>query len=338
MGGGKQSSASSDGPMTKMQSRVTAELSLARIEAAAQLIEPQFRSTPQYVDPQLSRAVGREVMVKVEVANPLGSFKGRGADFFVRELEPGPRLVCATGGNFGQALAYAGRRHGFPVDVFVSATLDAGKLERIRALATDVRVMEGDDDDAKEAAREYAAGDAGLLFVEDGREVAIAEGAGTIGVELVAETSLDTLVIQVGDGALIGGVARWVKEHSPNTRIVGVCPSGSPAMALSWREGRPVTTARADTIASALATRSPVPESVARLRRLVDDFVLVDDADMVEAMRIVADTLGILVEPAGAAGVAAILRHDIPGERLAVLLTGQGLPAALRAEVLGRAR
>jgi threonine dehydratase len=320
-----------------MQPRVTEELSLARIEAAAQLIEPQFRSTPQYVDPQLSRAVGREVMVKVEVANPLGSFKGRGADFFVRELEPGPRLVCATGGNFGQALAYAGRRHGFPVDVFVAATLDAGKLARIRALATEVRVIEGDDEDAKEAAREHAAGDPGLLFVEDGREVAIAEGAGTIGVELVAAAPLDVLVVQVGDGALIGGVARWVKEQSPNTRIVGVCPSGSPAMALSWREGRPVTTARADTIASALATRSPVPESVARLRPLVDDFVLVDDADMVEAMRIVADTLGILVEPAGAAGVAAILRYDIPGERLAVLLTGQGLPAALRAEVLGRA-
>jgi threonine dehydratase len=316
---------------------VTEELSLARIEAAEQLIDPQFRSTPQYVDPQLSRALGREVMVKVEVANPLGSFKGRGADFFVRELEPGPRLVCATGGNFGQALAYAGRRHGFPVDVFVSATLDAGKLARIRALATEVRVIEGVDEDAREAAREHAAGDSGLLFVEDGREVAIAEGAGTIGVELVAAAPLDTLVVQVGDGALIGGVARWVKEHLPNTRIVGVCPSGSPAMALSWREGRPVTTANADTIATALANSSPIPESVARIRPLVDDFVLVDDADMVEAMRIVADTLGILVEPAGAAGVAAILRHDIPGERLAVLLTGQGLPAALRTAVLAPA-
>jgi threonine dehydratase len=325
--------------MTKMQSRMTKEISLARIEAAAQLIDPQFRSTPQYVDPHLSRALGREVVVKVEVANPLGSFKGRGADFFVRGLEPGRRLVCATGGNFGQALAYAGRRHGFPVEVFVAATLDPGKLARIRALATEVRVIEGEDEeDAKEAAREHAAGDPTLLFVEDGREVAIAEGAGTIGVELVAATPLDTLVVQVGDGALIGGVARWIKEHSPNTRIVGVCPSGSPAMALSWREGRPVTTARADTIASALAVRTPVPESVARVRPLVDDFVLVDDADMVEAMRTVADTLGILVEPAGAAGVAAILRHEIEGERLAVLLTGQGLPAALRAEVLSPGR
>jgi threonine dehydratase len=314
-------------------------ISLARIEAASQIIDPQFRSTPQYVDPQLSRTLGREVVVKIEVANPLGSFKGRGADFFVRELEPGRRLVCATGGNFGQALAYAGRRHGFQVDVFVAATLDPGKLARIRALATDVTVIDGEDEeDAKEAAREHAAADPALLFVEDGRELAIAEGAGTIGVELLAAAPLDTLVVQVGDGALIGGVACWVKEHSPGTRIVGVCPSGSPAMALSWRKGRPVATARADTIASALAVRTPVPESVARVRPLVDDFVLVDDADLIEAMRIVADTVGILVEPAGAAGVAGILRHDIEGERLAVLLTGQGVPAALRAAVLGPGR
>jgi threonine dehydratase len=314
---------------------VTGEISLARIEAAAQLIDPQFRSTPQFVDPQLTRALGREVLVKVEVANPLGSFKGRGADFFVRQLEPGRRLVCATGGNFGQALAYAGRRHGFAVDVFVAETLDAGKLARIRALATEVRVIQGEDEeDAKEAAREHADDDPALLFVEDGRDVAIAEGAGTIGVELLAAAPLDTLIVQVGDGALIGGISRWIKEHSPDTRVVGVCPSGSPAMALSWREGRPVSTARADTIASALAVRIPIPESVARVRPLVDDFVLVDDQDMVEAMRVIADALGILVEPAGAAGVAAILHHNIEGERLAVLLTGQGLPAALRTEVL----
>ena len=311
------------------------ELSLARIEAATRLIDPQFRNTPQFVDPQLSDALGRQVVVKVEVANPLGSFKGRGADFFLRELGPGRRLVCATGGNFGQALAYVGRRHGFPVDVFVPAGLDPGKLARIRALADAVAVIEGDEHETIDAARAHAAGDEARLFVEDGREAAIAEGAGTIGVELLAAAPIDTVVVQVGDGAMIGGIARWIKEHSPETRVVGVCPSGSPAMALSWREGRPVTTPSADTIASALANRNPIPESVARIGPLVDDFLLVDDADMIEAMRIVADALGTLLEPAGAAGVAAILRHEIEGERLGVLLTGHGLPAALRSAVLG---
>ena len=299
------------------------------------MIDPLFRESPQFADPQLCAALGHEVVVKLETANPLGSFKGRGADFLVRDLEPGRHLVCSTGGNFGQALAYAGRRRGFPVDVFVSASLDAGKLARIRALATEVFVVEGDEERAKDAARERAGADAAGLFVEDGRELAISEGAGTIGIELLAAGPIDTLVIQVGDGALLGGVASWVKEHSPNTRIIGVCASGSPAMYLSWREGRAVD-APADTIANALAVARPVPESVARIRPLIDDFLVVDDADMVDAMRIVAQTVGVLLEPAGAAGIAAIRRHGLKGERMAALLTGQGVPQALSDAVLGQ--
>jgi threonine dehydratase len=307
---------------------VSEQLSLARIEEASRVIDPLFRDSPQFVDPRLCAALGREVVVKVETANPLGSFKGRGADFFVRDLDPGARLVCSTGGNFGQALAYAGRRRGFPVEVFVSAALDQGKLARIRALATEVFVIEGDEERAKEAAREHAAAHPESLFVEDGRELAISEGAGTIGVELLAAGPIDTLVVQVGDGALIGSVARWVKERSPSTRVVAVCASGSPAMFLSWREGRAVA-APADTIASALAVARPVPESVERIRPLIDEFLLVEDADMIDAMRIAAHTLGVLLEPAGAAGIAAIRRHDLDGERFAVLLTGQGVPRAV---------
>jgi threonine dehydratase len=313
---------------------MTEQVSLERIEAASRLIDPVFRNSPQFVDPQLCAALGRETIVKVETANPLGSFKGRGADFFVGGLEPGERLVCSTGGNFGQALAYAGRRRGFAVDVFVSASLDLGKLARIRALASDVFVIDGDEAEAKNAAREHVAAAPGRRFVEDGYEAAISEGAGTIGIELLASGPIDTLVVQVGDGALIGGVARWVKEHSPSTRVVGVSASGSPAMARSWREGR-VVEAPADTVASALAVAHPVPESVARIRPLVDEFVLVDDGDMIQAMRVIADTLGILVEPAGAAGVAAIRRHDLGGDRLAVLLTGHGLPTTLRQALFG---
>lgn len=107
-------------------------------------------------------------------------------------------------------------------------------------------------------------------------------------------------------------------------------------MALSWRGGRPVATREADTIAGVLAVRHPVPESVARMATLVDDFVLVGDDEMIDAIRVVADTLGILLEPGGVKpGVAAILRHELPGERLAVLLTGHGLPSDLRTAVWG---
>jgi threonine dehydratase len=313
------------------------ELSLEHIETAAHVIDPVFLDSPHFVDSQLNAALGRHVVVKVETTNPLGSFKGRGADFLVRDLESRLRLVCSTAGNFGQGIAYAGRRHGLPVRVFVPANVTPSKLSRIRALDAEVTVIESDEADATTAAQEYAERHAECLLVEDGRDPRIAEGAGTIAVEMLAAGPIDTLIVQVGGGALITGIARWVKAHSPGTRVVGVGPTGSPAMARSWEAGRPVSTERVDTIAGALAERDPVAESVAWMRGVVDDFVLVDDADMIEAMRLVADTLGLLLEPAGAAGIAAIRRHDIPGERLTVVLTGHGLPPQLVGEVWGRA-
>jgi threonine dehydratase len=120
-------------------------------------------------------------------------------------------------------------------------------------------------------------------------------------------------------------VARWIKEHSPKTHIVGVCARGAPCMALSWRAGKPVSTERSDTIAEGIEVRIPVAESVMRLHALVDDMVLVDDSDLMEGMRLAAQTLGLLLEPAGAAGIAAIRSCDLPGERLATVLTGSNL-------------
>ena len=132
------------------------ELSLEHIETAAQVIDPTFLDSPQFVDSQLAAALGRQVLVKVETTNPLGSFKGRGADFLVRDLEPKLSLVCGTAGNFGQGIAYAGRRHGLAVQVFVAASVTPSKLSRMRALDADVTVIEGDEADTKEAARSYA--------------------------------------------------------------------------------------------------------------------------------------------------------------------------------------
>jgi Pyridoxal-phosphate dependent enzyme len=111
------------------------DLSIARIEEAARTIDPVFLNTPQYADDQLGAALGRNVAVKVETANPLRSFKGRGADFFMGRLAAGPTVVCSSTGNFGQAMAYAGRRRGTAVEVFVPENVNPAKLARMRSLA-----------------------------------------------------------------------------------------------------------------------------------------------------------------------------------------------------------
>jgi threonine dehydratase len=291
------------------------------IEAALDLIDPIFLGTPQFVDPRLRSALGREVVVKVETLNPIGSFKVRGASVLVRDLDPARTWVCSTGGNFGQALAYLARERGAAVDAFVSPQVPEYKVRALRDLGARVEC----DEQPERAARAHAEASDDRVLVVDAREPAMAEGAGTIGVELASAGPFDTVVVQVGDGALISGIACWLKAVAPATRIVGVCASGAPAMARSFAAGRAVAVQGDGTIAMALAITEPVPESFARVAALVDDIVAVDDDDLRRAMAVIGECLGVLVEPAGAAGVAALLVHgDQLAGRVAVILTGAG--------------
>jgi threonine dehydratase len=302
------------------------DLDPARIEEAAAVIDPVFRDTPQFVDEQLAKALGRRVLTKVETLNPLRCFKGRGADFLARAIAPGTTLVCASSGNFGQAIAYAARAHGLTAVVFVPSRANPVKVARIAAAGGRVHRVDGD---ARAAARSYAARHPDHQFVLDGREPAIAEGAGTIGVELLRCPGIDAIVVPLGDGALISGIARWTKLHAPEVRIVGATAAGAPALERSWRAGRVVPCTEWDTIADGAATREPVPESVDRMRTLVDDVVLVDDEAMLQAMALAEDTLGLLLEPAGAIGIAAIAACDVPGDTVATVLTGANRDPAL---------
>ena len=306
--------------MISAVSELEIDLRPERIEAAVARIDPVFRTTPQFVDPRLSEVLGREVVVKVETLNPIGSFKARGASVLVGRLDSAGTWVCSTAGNFGQALAFHARARSTSLDVFVSPDVPADKVARMRALGAHVEV----DDHPESAARRHAASDDDRLLVVDGRDPAMAEGAGTIGVELASAGPFDTAVVQVGDGALISGVACWLKSVSPQTRIVGVCASGAPSMARSFAAGRAIAVDGDGTIATAIAIREPIPESVARVKAFVDEIVLVDDDDLRRAGSLIAERLGLLVEPAGAAGVAALLRHreELPGARVAVILTG----------------
>ncbi|WP_020668675.1 threonine ammonia-lyase [Amycolatopsis nigrescens] len=299
-------------------------LSLDKIAGASAVIDRRLRDTPQYVDEQLTAAIGKEVLVKFETVNPLRSFKGRGASFILHELglAAPDTVVCASSGNFGQAVAFTARERGMPAEVFVPAGANPVKVARIRSFGAEVTEVPGDGFAAKEAAKEHVERQPGRVFLEDGNQSAIAEGAGTIGVELLRDGPLDAVVLPIGDGALITGVATWLREHCPGAKVIGVCAEGAPAQERSFRAGRVVPGEPVRTIADGMSIRVPVPAAVQRIGALVDDIVLVSDQDLLDAMRLLADTLGQLVEPAGAAGIAAIRTHSLPGARLATVLTG----------------
>jgi threonine dehydratase len=316
--------------------RLHHRLSLERIAEAAKVIDPVFLGSPQYRAEPLESHLGCRLVVKVETINPIRSFKGRGTGFLVSTLEERPHLVCATAGNFGQGMAYAARTRDLPITIFTSSDASALKIARMRALGADVRPVGADYDDAHGAAAAFAH-EVGGRLVEDGRDHAIAEGAGTIAVELLEwPEPFDDIVVPVGDGALLGGVARWVKAHHPSTRVVGVAAAGAPAMERSWRAGRAQTLERADTIADGISVRAPFAEAVADIVGLVDDMLLVEDDQMLKAMRLVLNELGIVLEPSGAAGLAALLTNPsaFSGRLTATILTGGNLTAGQMKEWL----
>lgn len=306
------------------RSRLT-RLSLANIARAGAAIDRMFLNTPQFEGASLSAQVGCRLVVKVETLNPIGSFKARGAYFHVSRLPGHPHLVCATAGNFGLGMAHAANSRGLALTVFTRTRANPIKVARMRALGADVRFCDGDYSAAQLGARSFA-DESGAILVEDGREAAIAEGAGTIAIELQRWIEpFDFVVLPLGDGALLAGVACWMKAHSPSTQMIGVCATGAPAMLLSWRESRSVT-AHPRTIADGLAVQSPFAESVADLCGLADDIVPVEDEALIDGMRLAHSLLGLVLEPSGAAGLAALLTYPerFCGSRVGTVLTGGG--------------
>jgi len=303
-------------------------ISVSNIERAAREIDPVFIHSPQFVNEPLNDVLGCELTLKLETMNPIRSFKGRGADFFFREnreMVTSRQVVCATAGNFGQAVAYAAARNGVKPIVYCATNANPLKVERMKRLGADVRQAGENFDASKEAAKEYCA-QHGAYFVEDGRDVAISEGAGSIAVELMNGQAFDSIVVPLGNGALISGVATWIKHVQPSVRVIGVSSRGADAMEASWKSNSVVERPSVDTIADGIAVRTPVPEALADMRGVVDDVVLVDESSILTAMRTLFVTSGVVGEPAGVAGIAALLEHaSLRRGRVATIVCGSNL-------------
>ena len=309
-----------------MTPRVTVE----RIEQAAGCIDPVFLHSPQFECEPLSAALGVRLVLKVETLNPIRCFKGRGADWLVAQASNGSALVCASAGNFGQAMAYACRRRRIPLTVYAATTANPLKVARMHDLGATVVLHGADFDAAKHEARRAAAAD-DARFVEDGLDLETAEGAGTIGLELArAEEPLDDLLVPLGNGALFNGVARVMKERSPTTRITAVQATGAPAMLESLQQHRLVQHAAIDTIADGIGVRVPIPQALADMQGLVDEGVFVNDETILAAMRLIHRHAGLVVEPSGAVGVAAVLERpeDFRGRYMCTIICGGNLTEA----------
>jgi len=312
-------------------------ITLDEIEVTRRHIDTAFLDTPLAGHAGLDEALGCRLAVKVETLNPVRSFKGRGTEAFAAlALASGERCVTASAGNFGQGLARALLRRGHSCVVFAATTANPVKVEALRRMGAEVHLAGDDFDAAKDEARTYAM-ERGLRFVEDGSERTIAAGAGTIGVELArSPAEFETLVVPLGNGALLAGVGAAVRALSPQVEIVAVVARQAPSMKLSLEAGRVVETPSAATIADGIAVRRPIPEALRMLEGCVDTVAAVGEDDIERAMRLTMLHLGLIAEPAGAAGLAAVIaaRERFAGRRVATILTGSNVAPDLLSRLL----
>lgn len=267
--------------------------------------------------------------LKIETLNPVRSFKGRGTETVAAAVQRQgwSRMVCASAGNLGQALALSGLRRGLDVTVVAARTASPLKLRQIAALGAEIRLEGTDIEDARRMAREIADTD-GAYLVEDSLDLATCEGAGTIGLELVRDVpDLDVVLVALGGGAMASGVGYVVRSLADHATTIGIQPVGAPAMALSWRQGTVVETDRIDTIADGVAGRCPIPEVLDDLLLVLDDVVLVGEDSIKAGMRLLHEHAGLVVEPSAALGIAAVLEQPerFAGRSVTTILCGSNV-------------
>jgi len=316
--------------------------SLAELESATTLVHSVMPPTPQYRWPLLCGRAGTEVWVKHENHTPAGAFKVRGGIAYVDHLkraEPGVRgVIAATRGNHGQSVAFAARRAGLDAVIVVPKGNSVEKNAAMRALGGEL-IEHGHD---FQAAYEYAQGLAGerRLHPLPSYHAVLARGVGTYALEFLrAAPDLDTVYVPIGLGSGICGVMAARDALGLKTKVVGVVAESAPAYALSFAQGKAVSTNSADTMADGMACRVPNAEALEAILKGVERIVQVSDDAIKAAMRAYfADTHNV-AEGAGAAPLAALMaeRARMAGKRVGLVLSGGNVDTAVYRDVLAAA-
>ena len=286
------------------------------------------RVTPVYRSETLSRLSGREVHLKAENLQRTGSFKIRGAYNTISTLEPARRaagVVAASAGNHGQAVAWAAREVGTAARIFMPQDAPMAKVEATRSYGADIELVGTTLEEALEVARSYVV-ETGVTLVHPFEEPMVIAGQGTIGLELAEQLDdVETVVIPVGGGGLASGISLALRAVRPEVRIVGVQAEGT----LPGGAGR--------TIADGIAVKAPGELTTSILDRVLDDMVAVGDEEIAEAIVLLLERTKLVVEGAGAVGVAALLAGKVGGSgSVGLLLSGGNIDASVLIGVMRR--
>lgn len=313
---------------------------LADIRKAARTIAPHLPPTPLVRSPGLSELLGCDYWIKCENLQPVGAFKVRGgvnlaANLSAEEREAG--LVAASTGNHGQSVAWAGRLFGIRVIIYAPAEnsnpLKVAAMERFGA---EVRLEGRDFDEAREACEAEVERE-GLRYVHSANEPLHVAGVGTVALEVVdALPELDVMLVPVGGGSGAAGDGVVFRELRPDAELIGVQSASAPAAQVAWREGHLRPHRRMETPHEGLATRVPFELTMGILRETLSDFVVVEDAAIDRAVRLLAEHGRLVAEGAGAASLAGAfaLKERLEGRTVVGVLSGGNIPPQRLARVL----
>ena len=297
-----------------------------------------LRPTPLRSYPRLDEWTGCRTWVKHENENPTGAFKVRGGLNLVAQLRSDERrrgVIAASTGNHGQSLAYACRLHGVTCRIVVPIGTNPAKVAAMRSLGGEVVEQGRDFDDAREYVEALAARE-GFRYVHSANEPSLLAGVGTYAVEIFDEQpDVDYLFVPIGGGSGASACAIVRAARSAGAKLVGVQAVRADAFARSWRGPTRVSTDRADTMAEGIATRTTFDLTFSILRQALDEVVLLEEAELLDALRAIAALTGNTAEGAGAAAIAAARRYaPARGARVACVLSGGNLDPRLRGAIL----
>jgi threonine dehydratase len=314
-------------------------LTLADVFAARRRIAGTAIETPLVPSPHLSALAGHDFLLKLEICQPIGAFKLRGAANAVLALPEGTAgVTCCSTGNHGRGVAWAARARGLPAVVCMSALVPQAKIDGIRALGAEARIVGKSQDDAQ-AESERLAAEEGLTEISPFDDPLVIAGQGTIGLELMeARPDLDTILVPLSGGGLAAGVALAAKAVNPRVRVIGVSMDRGAAMHAALRAGRPVEVEEVPSLADSLgggiglANRLSFP----LCRDLLDDVLLVGEAEIYRALQTVYYEDRIVCEGACVVGIAALQAARLPPPRgpVATIITGRNLDMAVHADIM----
>lgn len=315
-------------------------LTIEDVEKARELLAGVTVQTPLLLSDRLSQDSGGRVYVKVENTQRSGSFKLRGAYVKMASLTAAERaqgVITHSAGNHAQGVALAAKLMGIPATVVMPEFAPLAKIVATRRSGAEVLLQGASFDDAGIYARQLQQ-ERGLTYVHAFDDPAVVVGQGTIGLELLdALPTLDTVIVPVGGGGLISGIALALRARRPGVRIIGVQAAGCPSISLSLAAGEPVTVAQARTIADGIAVKRPGAITLPLIRDLVDEVLTVDEDEIARGIVYAVQNLRQVAEGGGAVGIAALLAGKISlraDEQVVTILSGGNIDANFLARVI----